>query len=144
MKAVLFLCTGNYYRSRFAEEIFNHYVRRDGLNWSAQSRALAIERGANNVGPLSPFALQGLRERRLVALAPNRFPQQCTLADLKAASRIVALKEAEHRPLIIERFPGWEQRTEYWNVDDVEVAHPDVALSLIEREVEAMLIGLRS
>jgi hypothetical protein len=24
MKSVLFLCTGNYYRSRFAEELFNH------------------------------------------------------------------------------------------------------------------------
>ena len=23
-KTVLFLCTGNYYRSRFAEELFNH------------------------------------------------------------------------------------------------------------------------
>jgi len=24
MKTVLFLCTGNFYRSRFAEEVFNH------------------------------------------------------------------------------------------------------------------------
>jgi protein-tyrosine phosphatase len=144
MRTVLFLCTGNYYRSRFAEEVFNHYAHRDGLNWTARSRALAIERGANNVGPLSPFALQGLRERSLVAHGANRLPQQCTTTDLEAADRIVALKESEHRPLIVERFPGWEHRMEYWQVDDVDVAHPHVALSCIEREIEAMLVGLRS
>ncbi len=35
------------------------------LNWTAQSRGLALERGANNVGPLSPVALQGLRKTPL-------------------------------------------------------------------------------
>jgi protein-tyrosine phosphatase len=144
MKAVLFLCTGNYYRSRFAEEIFNHHAHLEGLSWTAQSRALAIERGTNNVGPLSPFALKGLRERGLVARNANRLPQQCTITDLRAAERIVALKESEHRPLMIERFPGWEHRTEYWQVDDIDVAPPDVALNCIEREIEAMLIRLRS
>ena len=39
MQTVLFLCTGNYYRSRFAEELFNHRAARDGLSWVAQSRA---------------------------------------------------------------------------------------------------------
>jgi protein-tyrosine phosphatase len=144
MKVVLFLCTANYYRSRFAEEIFNHYAHRDGLNWTAQSRALAIERGVNNVGPLSPFALKRLRECGLVARGANRLPQQCTIADLEAADRIVALKESEHRPLLVERFCGWERRTEYWQVDDVGVASPDVALSCIEREIEAMLVRLGS
>ena len=38
---VLFLCTGNYYRSRYAEEIFNHQAGRDGLGWRAFSRAVA-------------------------------------------------------------------------------------------------------
>ena len=63
MKTVLFLCTGNYYRSRFAEELFNHRAEHAGLDWIAQSRGLAIERGVNNVGPISPFALEGLKDR---------------------------------------------------------------------------------
>jgi protein-tyrosine phosphatase len=144
MKAVLFLCTGNYYRSRFAEELFNHHAQCDGLNWIAQSRALAIERGINNIGPLSPFALNGLKERGLVARGANRLPQQCTVADLEAADRIVALKESEHRPLMLERFPGWESRAEYWQVDDIEIAPPVAALSSIEREIEAMVVRLRA
>ena len=100
MKTILFLCTGNYYRSRFAEELFNHHVRRIGLNWVAQSRGLALERGALNVGSISPFALHALKELAITARGADRFPQQCTAGDLAGADFVVAVKEAEHRPLM--------------------------------------------
>ena len=51
-KTVLFLCTGNYYRSRFAEVLFNSVAGKMGLAWQASSRGLALERGVNNVGPI--------------------------------------------------------------------------------------------
>jgi protein-tyrosine phosphatase len=37
IRRVLFLCTGNYYRSRYAEELFNHIARAEGLGWRAFS-----------------------------------------------------------------------------------------------------------
>jgi protein-tyrosine phosphatase len=55
VKTVLFLCTGNYYRSRFAEELFNHHAERCGIGWVAHSRGLALERGTHNIGYISPF-----------------------------------------------------------------------------------------
>ena len=119
MQTVLFLCTGNYYRSRFAEEVFNHRAARDGLSWVAQSRALAIERATNNVGALSPFTLKALEERSVVAQSEHRLPQQCSIIDLQTANHIIALNEVEHRPLILERFAHWEDRTEYWAVGDI-------------------------
>ena len=39
-KGVLFLCTGNYYRSRFAEILFNSVAGRMGLPWKAMSKGL--------------------------------------------------------------------------------------------------------
>ncbi|MFX7063749.1 hypothetical protein ABTH87_19020, partial [Acinetobacter baumannii] len=51
MKKILFLCTGNYYRSRYAEEIFNHAARRKGLRWRAFSRGAAERGSPDNVGP---------------------------------------------------------------------------------------------
>jgi hypothetical protein len=36
--------------------LFNHRAAH-AINWQAQSRALAIERGIDNVGPLSPLVL---------------------------------------------------------------------------------------
>ncbi len=47
---VLFLCTGNYYRSRFAEALFNAVAGKMGLPWKATSRGLARERGVNMQG----------------------------------------------------------------------------------------------
>lgn len=139
-KTVLFLCTGNYYRSRFAETLFNSVACKMGLPWQASSRALALERGINNVGPMAPIAINALESRGLRS-HPDfaRFPIQATLADFEIANWIVALKEAEHLPLLQERFPTWHEKVEFWHVDDA----PEV-LSLIEREVmdlTARLIG---
>jgi protein-tyrosine phosphatase len=105
----------------------------------ARSRALAIERGVNNVGSLSPFALKALGKRGLVAKDGERSPQQCAVVDLESADLIVALMDSEHRPLIRERFRGWEDRVEYWQIGDVEVTQPDAALSSIETEIATLI-----
>src|SRR5437870_2149534 len=139
-KTVLFLCTGNYYRSRFAEVLFDSVAGKMGLPWRASSRGLALERGVNNVGPMAVAAIKALEARGLQASADFvRFPMQVTVDDLERAAWIVALKQAEHQPLLQERFPAWAEKVEFWHVDDA----PDV-LGLIEREVTdltARLIG---
>ena len=139
-KTVLFLCTGNYYRSRVAEVLFNSVAGKMGLPWRASSRGLALERGVNNVGPMEVSAVKALEARGLRAVAEfGRFPIQATVEDFEAAHWIVALKEAEHLPLLQERYPAWAEKVEFWQVDDT----PEV-LDLIEREVmdlAARLIG---
>ena len=62
-----------------------------------------------------------------------------TLADLEQAERIVALKQAEHLPLLHERFPAWVEKIEFWHVDDA----PD-ALPLIEREIMSLVAHMLS
>ena len=139
-KTVLLLCTGNYYRSRFAEVLFNSVADKMGLPWRASSRGLALERGVNNVGPMEITAITALEARGIRGVADlARFPIQVTKDDLETASWIVAMKEAEHLSLLQERFPAWTENVEFWNVDD----GPEV-LDLIEREVmdlAARLIG---
>jgi len=139
MKTILFLCTGNYYRSRYAEELFNNHAVRGGFSWAARSRGLAIERGVHNIGPLSPFALAALTERGLIARGGERLPRQCAAADLEAATHIVALSESEHRPLMRARFPEWESRVEYWEVADVEITPPQIALGAIDGRIDSLL-----
>src|SRR6266705_691033 len=97
-KTVLFLCTGNYYRSRFAEIYFNSVAGKMGLPWKATSRGLALERGTGNIGPISALAMRALETLRLRdADASSRFPLQVTAEDLEQAAYIVALKQAEHQ-----------------------------------------------
>ena len=56
----------------------------------------------------------------------------CCEEDLTRADRVIALKEAEHRPLLAAHFPGWEERVEYWHVHDLDGATPTQALGEIE------------
>jgi protein-tyrosine phosphatase len=139
-KSVLFLCTGNYYRSRFAEILFNSVAGKMGLPWRATSRALAIERGVNNVGPIASEAIAGLLERGIRAGEGGaRAPMPVGLADFESADRVVALKLTEHQPLLQERFPPWADKAEYWYVDDAVNVLP-----LIEREVMGLVARILS
>jgi protein-tyrosine phosphatase len=141
MRRVLFICTGNYYRSRFAEAVFNHHAERLGLGWAAFSRGLATELAQ---GDLSPLTATALAERAIEAhrhTAPTRVPL-CE-ADLDDAQVCIALKDAEHRPMIVARFPQWEGRVRFWSVSDIDQASPDEALPMIERLVLALIEELR-
>jgi protein-tyrosine phosphatase len=130
-RTVLFLCTGNYYRSRFAEILFNSVAGKVGLPWKASSKGLALERGVNNVGPMALSAAKALEAMGVRAAdAVARLPTQATGDDFALADWIVALKQAEHFPLMQERFPAWVEKVEFWNVDDA----PE-ALALIEQEI---------
>jgi protein-tyrosine phosphatase len=140
-KTVLFLCTGNYYRSRFAEIVFNHHARRSGLPWRAESRGLALERGVNNVGPLSAHALRRLTELGIPVDDP-RMPCQVSEADLNGADLIVGLKGDEHRPLILERHPEWAEHTEFWDIHDDYDQPAEQALPAIEDRVNQLIARL--
>ena len=143
MKTVLFLCTGNYYRSRFAEEVFNHLAERSGLDWRAQSRGLALERGVDNVGPISTFVETALKARDIPVVGIERMPSSCAALDLEVADLVIALHEDEHRPLMIERFPIWDRSVEYWRVPDTDLLAPDIALPSIEKQVNLLVARLR-
>jgi translation initiation factor 1 len=134
-KTVLFLCTGNYYRSRFAEVLFNSVAGKMGLPWRASAGGLALERGVNNVGPMAVAAIKALEALGVRAGdAITRVPAQVTTDDLEGAALVVALKHAEHLPLLQERFPAWAEKVEFWHVDDA----PEV-LGLIEQEVMGLV-----
>jgi protein-tyrosine phosphatase len=137
MKTVLFLCTGNYYRSRFAEIFFNWQAAQRALVWRAESRGLALH--ASNVGPISRHTLAHLKMRGVLSDACSRFPVAVLDADFAAAHRIIAVKEAEHRPLVEARFAKWRDRVEYWHVHDVDCALPAESIPHLEREVARLL-----
>jgi protein-tyrosine phosphatase len=137
---VLFLCTGNYYRSRYAEEIFNHRAELDGLRWHAFSRGVADKHFPENVGPMSPYTLAALKAKGIAPGGAARHPVICTVDDFAQAELVIALKDTEHRPMIERRFAGIAHRVEYWNVDDIEFLDPTAALGKID-DLVGLLIG---
>ena len=112
---------------------------RRGLPWRAESRGLALERGVTNVGPLSEDVVDRLRGLGLLGEDRLRYPLPLSSHDLWRAALVIALKEAEHRPLLRERFPGWAHRVEYWHVHDLDCCGVEEALAAIDREVEELV-----
>lgn len=138
MKTVLFLCTGNYYRSRFAEHLFNALAKARQLSWCADSRALALQLGVNNIGSISPHTLIRLRQLG-INFSIERKPLQVTEADLQNFHKIIALDEDEHRPFVAAQFPQWLDKIDYWTVHDLHLTDPRDALAEIERKVSKLV-----
>ena len=138
-RLVLFLCTGNYYRSRFAESLFNHRASQISLNWRAFSRGIATELGIRNVGPISIYAVQGLRAFGIELEDAIQFPQQLQEEDLARADLIVALNHIEHHPLLEKRFPNWGDRVRYWNIPDLDLLPAEEAWPRMAHTVQTLI-----
>ena len=143
-KIVLFLCSGNYYRSRYAEIVFNSLAAAANLQWIATSAGLLPEHFVVNTGPISPTVLRMAASRGHTVPDPGRPPRAATKADFEIATRIIALKESEHRPIVVARFAAWADRVEYWTVHDVDVALPQETLPLLEGAVTRLVSELKT
>ncbi len=129
-KRLIFICTGNFYRSRLAELLFNHYNLEAGLPWSAESRGVLENVSRQGI---SPHAVEFLRSRELEELAGlPRDPEPLKVGDFEEAGLLVAMSRAEHEPLLRDRFGqiprilAGRGRLRYWNVCDV----PEESLGL--------------
>ena len=92
MKQVLFLCSGNYYRSRFAEHLFNWLAPKASLPWGADSRGLRAGQ-YGNIGPISRFAVEGLKLRGIPINGEHRYPLELSLSELAGSDLVIAVKE---------------------------------------------------
>jgi protein-tyrosine phosphatase len=142
MRQVLFLCSANYYRSRFAEHFFNHRAIASGATWRADSRGLMVGYWGD-IGPISVHTVEALQARQIRVDDNHREPAPLTLDDLHRSELVVAVKEIEHREMMRAQFPDWEHRVEYWDVDDLDCATPDEALPYLAERVESLLNRLQ-
>lgn len=140
MKRVLFLCSGNYYRSRFAEIYFNWHAEHRGLPWRAESRGLALN--AHNSGPMSRHASARLAAQGISWAEYLRSPLPVTEADFAVADRVIALKAAEHQQIVERQFTAWRDHVEYWQVHDLDCATPPETFAHLEAEISQLLAGL--
>lgn len=134
-KQLLFLCNGNYYRSRFAEHWFNALARQYKLDWVADSRGLADDLTVN-IGPIANATVEALAQRGVVLPTPHRYPLPTIAADFVQADWVIALKEAEHRPMMQRKFAAWADRITYWHIHDLDIWSADEGLSILATELE--------
>ena len=132
---VLFLCTGNYYRSRFCELYFNQLMV--DQPFVADSKGLLAYRKINP-GFMSPHTLKYATEIDL-PLGVTKFADQMEDRHFEQAKLVIALDETEHRPMMQKQFPEWEKRIEYWQVHDIDFTEPSEALPVLKQKVEELV-----
>lgn len=136
---VLFICSGNFYRSRFAEAYWNYHAPRLGIAERAFSRGLTVK----DQGDISPFTVSALGKLgiplNLTAPEPVDLSSRC----LEVATVRIAMKKDEHLPMIQEQFPDWVERVSYWQVHDVDVLPPEQGLSVLTEVLEKYMIDFR-
>lgn len=138
---VLFICTGNYYRSRFSEALFNHLALQQGSAWRAFSRGVAIHMAPPGLSPFTRFALEERGIDRGMT-APER--ESLTTRDLERAHLSIALKEAEHRPYIRQDFPEWDDRIDYWHFHDLDCATAEEMIPALAARVTRLFESLNA
>jgi protein-tyrosine phosphatase len=110
------------------------------MPWKAVSRGLRVDLAGP--GAISPYTLA-----RVAALGIDcgeaQPPAPCAVWDLTDADLVIALKEDEHRPMLAERFAGWEDRVNYWHVHDIDQVKPEDALDEIEQLVRDLVRELK-
>ncbi len=143
-RKVLFLCTGNFYRSRFAEELFNHLAAKKGLEWAADSRGLVKNFWLlGNYGPISPLAVKEL-EKRSVQVNQMRFPKHLERGEAEHFERVIALNQEEHQPYILEDYPELSTTVTYWDIKDLGDEPTESALGRLAAKIEALMAQLEA
>ena len=135
---VLFLCTGNFYRSRYAEALFNFRAPRTGLNWRARSKGFRPHLATED---LSYWTAERMEQEEIPLTCTRPIPGKVDPFDLAESSLVIALHETEHAPMVEEEFPQWRNRIRYWHIPDIDETPPAVALGRIEQEVDALVLG---
>ena len=136
---VLFICTGNFYRSRYAEAFFNYTAKGRGLPLAAFSRGLNIDLVS---GDISPIVMTAMIVRGMDPSLTTATRTPLSEGDLETANHRIAMQASEHRPMMQSLFPAWADRVEYWDVRDIPGQNPVTALMSIERSVLELIARL--
>ena len=140
MKTVLFLCTGNYYRSRFAEEVFNFYANKNDLDWRADSAGLKVaETRDENPGTMSIWALDELLRIGIYPTEYLREPKDVDESNFRSSDKKIAISLSEHKSMMETKFPEFLSETTFWEVEDIELELPAVALEKLVKQVKSLI-----
>tara|TARA_Y100001970_G_scaffold49331_1_gene62484 strand:+ start:667 stop:1092 length:426 start_codon:yes stop_codon:yes gene_type:complete len=134
---VLFVCTANIHRSRFAEEVFNFLAKEKNSVHRAFSAGLKV--GDYSFRTIYYPALNNLKKLNITPLRPNDYSTHIDDVEIREYDRIICMDEYEHKPMVMANANLGDEIFEYWNIVDEPKVKSDISLPKCFQKVEDLL-----
>ena len=140
MHNILFVCTANIFRSRFAEEVFNFLAAEERIPAKAFSAGLKV--GEYHVRKIHRPALEQLDKLNIKPKRPNELSVHIDEVQLTKYNQLICMDKAEHKPMVLSNLKLKEFNFEYWDIIDEPKVLSDVSLPICYSKVKELLDGL--
>jgi protein-tyrosine phosphatase len=134
-KTVLFICTANFFRSRYAEAYFNCLADWNKSPHRAVSAGISID---PNIGPISSYSLYRMVERGIDNKCMSLQAKKLYSGDVDAADVAVCVYKKEHKPMMELLYESVENQIIYWDIPDINEISPNQSLDLVEKSVDIL------
>ena len=142
MHNILFVCTANIFRSRFAEEVFNFLAIKERIPAKAFSAGLKV--GEYHVRKIYRPALEQLTKFNIKPKRPNELSVHINEVQLSKYDLLICMDEAEHKPMILSNSKLNDINFEYWDIIDEPKVQSDVSLPICFSKVKELVDGLKN
>ena len=139
MKLLCFVCTGNYYRSRFAEECFNSSAHKHSSEWRADSRGVGDLACLENSGPISKHVIQELQKRGYPITNGTRMPERLKKNETGHYDLFVCLNGDEHESPLLKEFGIPGEKILCWDILDDDKSPPEIEMERLERKLSQLV-----
>ena len=140
MHKVLFVCTANIFRSRFSEEVYNHFAKK--LNIPSEAFSAGLRVGEYTTRKIYTPALQQLKYYNINPSRKDDLSIHINDLDLKIYDMIICMDEVEHRPMVEMNDQLNKINIDYWNIVDEPMVSSKVSLPACFDKVKDLVISV--
>lgn len=137
MHRVLFVCTANIFRSRFSEEVYNHFAEK--LNVPSKAFSAGLRVGDYVTRKIYRPALEQLKYFNIDPKRRDELSVHINDLDLKDYHKIICMDEEEHRPMVEMNDQLIKIKVDYWNIVDEPIVSSQISLPLCYEKVKSLI-----
>ena len=137
MHRVLFVCTANIFRSRFSEEVYNHFA--ENLNIPSKAFSAGLRVGDYVTRKIYRPALEQLKYFNIDPKRRDELSVHINDLDLKDYHKIICMDEEEHRPMVEINDQLMKVKVDYWDIVDEPMVSSQISLPLCYEKVKSLI-----
>ena len=140
MHKVLFVCTANIFRSRFSEEVYNHFAKK--LNIPSEAFSAGLRVGEYTTRKIYTPALRQLKNYNINPSRKDDLSIHINDLDLNVYDMIICMDEVEHRPMVEMNDQLNKINIDYWNIVDEPIVSSKVSLPACFDKVKDLVMSV--